>query len=255
MASLAEADAVAPRRAILYRMVTPEHRCPWGLRSRWLLRRLGYEVEDHVLASDAETEAFQRREGVETTPQTFIDGRRIGGYEDLRRHFGLKVRDPDAPTYAPVAVLVCTAAALALALPVPMGPPELPQVVARFGALAMILFAVQKLRDLEGFATRFLGYDLLARAWLPYAWVYPFAEFGAGILMLAGALTGLAGAAAFAIGAVGAASVVQAVWVEGRQLKCACVGGSGNVPLGPVSLAENLGMMAMGIWMMLGGAG
>ncbi|MEY8842641.1 glutaredoxin, partial [Cribrihabitans sp. XS_ASV171] len=31
--------------------------------------------------------------------------------------------------------------------------------------------------------------------------------------------------------------------------KCACVGGGSNVPLGFVSLTENLMMMAMGLWM------
>ena len=32
----------------------------------------------------------------------------------------------------------------------------------------------------------FLNYDLLAKRWVPYGKVYPFAEFGAGALMVAG---------------------------------------------------------------------
>ncbi len=46
-------------------------------------------------------------------------------------------------------------------------------------------------------------------------------------------------------------SVFYAVYVQKRELKCACVGGSGNVPLGFVSLTENLAMIGMGIWMLL----
>jgi hypothetical protein len=42
------------------------------------------------------------------------------------------------------------------------------------------------------------------------------------------------------------------VYVEKRALKCACVGGSGKVPLGFVSLTENLSMVAMALWMLAG---
>ena len=51
------------------------------------------------------------------------------------------------------------------------------------------------------------------------------------------------------IGTVGAVSVFKAVYIDKRELKCACVGGDSNVPLGFVSLTENLMMMVMGIWM------
>jgi hypothetical protein len=50
---------------------------------------------------------------------------------------------------------------------------------------------------------------------------------------------------------VGAVSVFKAVYVDRRELKCACVGGDSNVPLGFISLTENLMMVAMAIWMLL----
>lgn len=53
------------------------------------------------------------------------------------------------------------------------------------------------------------------------------------------------------IGTVGAVSVFKAVYIDKRKLKCACVGGNSNVPLGFVSLTENLIMIAMAIWMPL----
>ena len=56
-------------------------------------------------------------------------------------------------------------------------------------------------------------------------------------------------AIALVIGTIGAVSVFKAVYVEKRDLKCACVGGNSNVPLGFLSLTENLVMIAMGIWM------
>jgi hypothetical protein len=119
-----------------------------------------------------------------------------------------------------------------------------------FVSFAMCLLAMLKLRDVSGFATMFLGYDLLARRWVPYATLYPFAEATAGLLMTANVLTWFSAPLALFIGGIGAVSVFKAVYVDRRELKCACVGGDSNVPLGFVSLTENLMMIAMGLWML-----
>ena len=71
----------------------------------------------------------------------------------------------------------------------------------------------------------FLGYDLLAQRWVPYAYLYPFAELLAGVLMVAHALDWVSIPVALLIGSVGAVSVFYAVYVQKRELKCACVGG------------------------------
>ncbi|MEO0908953.1 MAG: MauE/DoxX family redox-associated membrane protein, partial [Pseudomonadota bacterium] len=91
----------------------------------------------------------------------------------------------------------------------------------------------------------------LAQRWIPYGKIYPFAEALGGILMLSGALVWLASPIMLFIGSIGAVSVIKAVYIEKRELKCACVGGDSNVPLGFVSLLENVLMVAMGIWMLL----
>ena len=73
--------------------------------------------------------------------------------------------------------------------------------------------------------------------------------------MVAGALTWLSVPIALIIGTIGAVSVVKAVYFDRRELKCACVGGSSNVPLGFVSLTENLMMIAMAVWMAAAASG
>lgn len=241
----------ATKTATLYRMVMPEHVCPYGLKARALLRSRGFKVDDQWLRTRAETNAFKAEQGVSTTPQTFIGGVRIGGYDDLRRHFGLKVRDPKATTYTPVLVVFAVTATMALALSyAATGAAATPRAAEWFIALTMMALAMLKLQNLESFATMFLNYDLLARRWVPYAKVYPFAELGAGALMVAGALTWLSAPVALFIGGVGAVSVFKAVYLDKRELKCACVGGDSNVPLGFVSLTENLMMIAMSVWML-----
>jgi glutaredoxin len=231
-------------------MVTPEHICPFGLKSRDLLRREGYDVDDHLLRTRAETDAFMAEQQVKTTPQTFIGGRRIGGYDDLRRHFGKGVRDPKAASYQPVIAVFGMAALMALAASwAAFGTLLTIRSAEWFIAISMCILAILKLRDLEGFSNMFLGYDLLAQRVVPYAYLYPFGEALAGILMIAGAFLWLAIPVALCIGMIGAISVFKAVYVDKRALKCACVGGGSNVPLGFISLTENLMMVAMAIWM------
>ena len=236
-------------KAVLYRMALPDHLCPSGQKARWLLQRKGFEVDDRLFRTRAEVDAFKAEHGVRTTPQAWIDGERVGGYSDLR--VALTDHDPDATTYRPVLYLFAVAALTAIALSVGFLPGGIGwRTLGWFISVSMILLGMQKLRDVEGFTTGFLNYDLLARRWVPYAYVYPFVETGAGILMTGMLLTWLAAPAALFISTVGAISVFKAVYVDRRELKCACVGGGSNVPLGFVSLTENLMMMGMSIVML-----
>lgn len=242
----------ASRTAILHRMVTAGHLCPFGLKAKDLLQRKGYEVDDHHLENREQAEAFKYRHDVKTTPQIFINGERIGGYDALRRHFGMTVKSRDELTYTPVLAVFGMCALMALAASwAPLDRPIIVQAGVWFIAFSMCVLAILKLRDIESFSNMFLGYDLLARRVVRYAYVYPVAEALAGLLMIAGGIWSLIAAPiALFIGSVGAWSVFKAVYIDKRDLKCACVGGDSNVPLGFVSLTENLMMVAMGIWML-----
>lgn len=237
--------------ARLHRMVMPDHVCPYGLKAKALLERKGFAVDDRWLTTRAETDAFKAEHGVKTTPQVFIDGRRVGGYDDLRRHFGLRVADQNATSYRPVIALFAMTALMALAASwASNGDAITIRAAEWFVAFSMCVLALLKLQDVEKFSTMFLNYDLLARRWVPSSYIYPYAEGLAGVLMVAGALTWFAAPLALIIGTIGAVSVVKAVYIDRRELKCACVGGSSNVPLGFVSLTENVMMVAMAVWML-----
>ena len=236
--------------ALLYRMVMPDHVCPYGIKAKHLLESRGYRVEDHHLATRAATDAFKAEHGVATTPQTFIGGKRIGGHDDLRRFLGLKVADPKAVSYRPVAALFAMTALMALGAAYAADGTALSIRAGEwFIAFSMCVLALLKLQNVGTFATMFLNYDLLARRWVPYATIYPFAEGLAGVLMVVGVLDWVSIPVALFIGTVGAVSVFKAVYLDRRELKCACVGGDSNVPLGFVSLTENLMMIAMALWM------
>ena len=218
------------------------------------LENAGYKVEDHHLTTREQTDAFKDEHGVKTTPQTFIDGERIGGYEELRKYLGKSVKDADATSYRPVLAVFAVAAALAVSLSIGLLGGLSVRTIEWFVAFSMGMLAMLKLQDVEQFSTMFVGYDQLGRRFVPYAYAYPYLEATAAVLMVGRILPWLSIPIALFIGTVGAVSVFYAVYVQKRDIKCACVGGGSNVPLGFVSLTENLAMIAMGIWMLLGPA-
>lgn len=241
------------KTAVLYRMVMPKHLCPYGLKAKDLLQRQGYIVEDNWLISREQVDAFKAEYNVHTTPQTFINGERIGGYDDLRHYFGKKVHDPKGTSYRPIIVLFIITALIACATSYAFFRSVFTiRALGWFISFSMTVLALLKLQNVEKFSTMFLNYDLLARHWVPYSYIYPFAEALAGILMIAGTLSWIAIPVALTIGTIGATSVYKAVYIDKRELKCACVGGDSNVPLGFISLTENLMMigMALAMWMM-----
>ena len=241
------------KKAKLYRMVTDEHICPYGLKSLDLLKRKGFEVDDHQLSSRTETDEFKKEHEVKTTPQTFIDGERVGGYDDLLKYFGKdNPQESEGSTYTPIIAIFSVTFGLALAFSWVIYSEIQPWETLRyFVAISMSVLAIQKLRDLESFSNQFITYDLLGMRVVRYSYVYPFIEALAGIGMIAKVALLIVSPAAIFIGTVGAVSVVKAVYIDKRELKCACVGGDSNVPLGFISLTENLMMMFMGFWMLL----
>lgn len=80
------ARTTVPRGATLYRMVLPDHICPFGVRAKRMLEEHGFAVDDRILASREEVDRLQEELGVRTTPQVFIDGERIGGSEELEAY-------------------------------------------------------------------------------------------------------------------------------------------------------------------------
>jgi len=239
------------KTATIYRMVTPDHLCPWGIKAFDLLKRHGYKIEDKHLESKDADKAYKEDNGYDETPQIFIEGNRLGGYDQLREYLDLGPDPKEGETYQPVLAVFAVTFFMAITTNWALAPElSVLRVLELFIAFSMCVLGILKLQDLQSFATGFVQYDLIAQRYVPYSYVYPFVEAGAGILMIAGLFTWVAAPAALIVSTVGAVSVVKAVYLEKRDLSCACVGGGSSVPLGFISLTENLMMMAMAIWMM-----
>jgi glutaredoxin 3 len=85
-ARLGNSHMADDKTATLYRMVLPDHTCPFGVRAKEMLEDAGYQIDEHILGSREEVDAFEQEQGVTTTPQVFIDGERIGGSDALEQY-------------------------------------------------------------------------------------------------------------------------------------------------------------------------
>ena len=220
----------------VYRMSTPEHECPWGLKTIDLLNEQGIEFEDHKLKSKDETEAFKAKHKVQTTPQIFAGDERIGGYTDLAEKLNVEAEGAEY-SYTPVIAVFSSAGLMALATA--MG-------ITGFMGFSLSLLATLKLMDVDSFAESFEKYDLITKKIKPYAKVYPFAELVIALGFLSGVAPLATGITSLFIGVSGGISVIKAVYIDKLALNCACVGGNSKAPLGVVSFTENAIMAVMG---------
>lgn len=229
-------ETITTEKVSLYRMSTPEHECPWGLKAINLLQEKGIEFQDHKLKSPAETEAFKTKYKVQTTPQIFFDDKRIGGYTELAKKLNVETEGVEF-SYTPVIALFSTAGLMALATSLGM---------TGFMGFSLSLLASLKLMALDSFAASFAKYDLITQKIKPYSKVYPFAELTIALGFLSGIAPLATGITSLFIGVSGGISVFKAVYIDKLALNCACVGGNSKTPLGIISFAENAIMAIMG---------
>ncbi|MGB0258802.1 MAG: MauE/DoxX family redox-associated membrane protein, partial [Coraliomargarita sp.] len=211
-----------------------------------------FEVNDQHIESMEANKQYKEDNGVDETPQIYIEGEHIGGYDQLREYLGLGPDPQEGETYRPIIAIFAVTLGMSIAAGIAfLDTFSVIRVLELFIAFSMCALGIQKLRDLQSYENGFIQYDLLARRYVPYASVYAYIETLGGILMLAGILTWFVAPVVLIATTIGAVSIIKAVYIEKRDLKCACVGGGSDVPLGFISLTENLMMMAMAIWMMV----
>ena len=142
----------------------------------------------------------------------------------MRKHFGVKSNAENNTTYKPIIPLFLIAGFLALnTLWLGTADKSLIRFLELFVSISMVLLGLQKLQDIERFANMFLNYDSLAQNWVRYAYIYPFIETLAGLLMMVGIFTMVMAPITLIAALIGAVSVLKAVYIDKRDLKCACV--------------------------------
>jgi hypothetical protein len=119
-----------------------------------------------------------------------------------------------------------------------------------FMAGFFLVFSFFKFLDIKGFANSYASYDLLAKRWMGWGYVYPFVELALGIAYLVDFdpfITNLATILVMGFSSIG---VIQSV-MNKRTIQCACLGTVFNLPMSTVTIIEDLLMVGMALWMLL----
>jgi copper chaperone CopZ len=115
-----------------------------------------------------------------------------------------------------------------------------------------IVFGAFKLLDVPAFAEAYARYDIIAKAFKPWGYVYPFVELALGFAFLFWFQMGAAVWVALILSLAGAVGVIQSVRRK-ETIRCACLGTVFQLPMSTVTIIENMGMAAMAGWMLLFG--
>jgi hypothetical protein len=119
-----------------------------------------------------------------------------------------------------------------------------------FMASFFIIFGTFKIINLAGFSEAYAMYDLIAARFSWYGYVYPFIELALGIAYLIDfypLYTNMLTLILMTISAIGVFYALK----EGKHLMCACLGTLFKIPMTYVTLAEDLVMAIMAVFMLL----
>ncbi len=112
-------------------------------------------------------------------------------------------------------------------------------------------FAMLKIFNIPAFADGFQMYDIIAKRFRPYAYIYPFVELGLGLGFLSFVSPPIIYVTTVAVMLFGAFGVMDALR-KGLDINCPCMGSVLDVPLSTVTLTEDLGMAAIaGLMLMM----
>jgi copper chaperone CopZ len=153
-------------------------------------------------------------------------------------------------TYKPLLLVFCYILLVCLAVEYANGRFALHRFMPNFMAGFFLVFSFFKLLDLRGFAQSYSMYDLLAKKWHAYGFIYPFIELGLGTAYLLAYRPILTNVVTLIVMAFSSIGVILTV-ANKQKIKCACLGTGFNLPMTTVTIIEDLLMAGMAAWMLI----
>ena len=115
-----------------------------------------------------------------------------------------------------------------------------------FMAGFFLVFSFFKLLDIHGFADSYSTYDIIAKKWKDWGYVYAFIELGLGLAYLLKFNPLFTNIATFVVMSISIIGVLQSV-LNKRKIKCACLGAVFNLPMSTITILEDALMIAMSL--------
>ncbi|HEX2627469.1 MAG TPA: MauE/DoxX family redox-associated membrane protein, partial [Chitinophagaceae bacterium] len=118
------------------------------------------------------------------------------------------------------------------------------QWMGHFMAGFFLVFSFFKLMNLRGFAEGYRTYDIVAKRFPVWGFIYPFAELGLALAFIIAPESLGTNLVTFIVMGVSCIGVIQSL-IRKKPFVCACLGTVIKLPLSKVTLAEDLIMVAM----------
>lgn len=151
-----------------------------------------------------------------------------------------------AQTYKPLLILLAYLLLVIIAASIASGHFQLMEAMRLFMGGFFIAFSFFKMLDLRGFADAYRSYDLVAKAWPGYGFVYPFIELALGLAYLAAWQPFGVNLATAVIMGISLLGVIKAV-TSRQTIRCACLGTVFNLPMSTVTIIEDGLMILMAV--------
>lgn len=113
-----------------------------------------------------------------------------------------------------------------------------------FMAGFFIVFSFFKFLDIRAFADSYAMYDVIAKQWKGYGYLYPFIELLLGIAYLTAFNPILTNSITIVVMSISSIGVMQSV-VRKQKIRCACLGAVFNLPMSTVTIIEDVLMVIM----------
>jgi copper chaperone CopZ len=147
-------------------------------------------------------------------------------------------------TYKPILLIGAYITGITLLIETSKGAFNFESLMQNFMAAFFFAFSFFKLLDVKNFAESYATYDIIAKNWRGWAYLYPFIELGLGIAYLLKFQPLLINAITFVVMSISILGVVQSV-LNKRKIRCACLGAVFNLPMSTVTIIEDAAMIAM----------
>ncbi|MCE3278599.1 MAG: Heavy metal transport/detoxification protein [Bacteroidetes bacterium] len=119
-----------------------------------------------------------------------------------------------------------------------------------FMAGFFLVFSFFKILNLSGFAESYAMYDIIAKRWNGYGYLYAFIELGLGIAYLTGFNPIITNAVTLIVMSLSIIGVLQSV-LDNKKIKCACLGAVFNLPMSTITIIEDALMIGMSALMLI----
>lgn len=153
-------------------------------------------------------------------------------------------------TYKPILLIFGYLLGLTLLIEVTSSSMSLMRWMSHFMAGFFIVFSFFKMLDLTAFASSYSTYDIVAKRWYGWGYVYPFVELTLGILFLLHYQMVITNSLTFIVMGVSSIGVIQSLMAK-RKIRCACLGAVFNLPMSTITLIEDLLMVGMSAVMII----